>query len=54
MTIDSANVGKGSTLALKVVGLYNNVDNEFGAYEILVVKINTHQYGSAGVAGLGA
>jgi hypothetical protein len=54
MTIDSANVAKTSTLALKVVGLYNNVDNEFGAYEILVVKINTHQYGSAGVAGLGA
>ena len=54
MTIDSANVAKTNTLALKVVGLYNNVDNAFGAYEILVVKINAHQYGSVGVAGLGA
>jgi hypothetical protein len=54
MTIDSANVAKTSTLALKVVGLYNQSGNDFGAYEILVVKINTHQYGSVGVAGLGA
>jgi hypothetical protein len=54
MTIDSANVAKTSTLALKVVGLYSQSGNEFGAYEILVVKINTHQYGSVGVAGLGA
>jgi len=54
MTIDSASVAKTSTLALKVVGLYNQSGNDFGAYEILVVKINTHQYGSAGVAGLGA
>ena len=54
MTIDSANVAKTAALALKVIGLYNVPDNELGAYEVLVVKINQHLYGSAGVAGQGA
>jgi hypothetical protein len=54
MTIDSANVAKTAALPLKVIGLYNQSGNDLGAYEVLVVKINQHSYGSAGVAGQGA
>ena len=37
---------------LKIVGLYAEPGNELGAYAKLVVKINNHSYGSAGVAGV--
>jgi len=44
---------KTAALNLKIVGLYNVPGNEFGANAVLVVKINEHLYGSAGVAGQG-
>jgi hypothetical protein len=45
---------KTAALNLKIVGLYNVPGNEFGTNAVLVVKINEHLYGSAGVAGQGA
>ena len=51
MTTDGApDTTAGNTL--KIVGLYNEPGNEFGAYAKLVVKINNHSYGSSGVAGV--
>lgn len=44
---------KTAALNLKIVGLYNTPGNEFGANAVVVVKINEHLYGSAGVAGQG-
>jgi len=41
-----------STLALKICGLLASPSNELGANAVAVVKINTHQYGSVGVAGI--
>ena len=41
-----------STLALKICGLLASPSNDLGAYAVAVVKINTHQYGSVGVAGI--
>lgn len=37
---------------LKIVGLYDDPSNVFGAYAQLVVKINNHSYSSSGVAGV--
>jgi hypothetical protein len=37
--------------SLKIIGLYNTPSNEMGQYAVMVVKINEHSYGSAGVAG---
>jgi hypothetical protein len=45
---------KTAALNLKIVGLYNVPGNEFGTNAVVVVKINEHLYGSAGVAGQGA
>lgn len=45
---------KTAALNLKIVGLYDVPGNEFGANAVVVVKINEHLYGSAGVAGQGA
>ena len=39
-------------LTLKIIGLYADPGNEFGAYAQLVVKINNHSYSSGGVAGV--
>jgi hypothetical protein len=44
---------KTAALNLKIVGLYNVPGNAFGANAVVVVKINEHLYGSAGVAGQG-
>jgi hypothetical protein len=44
---------KTAALDLKIVGLYNVPGNEFGTNAVLVVKINQHLYGSAGVIGQG-
>lgn len=41
-----------ATNTLKIVGLYSEPGNTLGAYAKLVVKINNHSYGSAGVAGV--
>jgi hypothetical protein len=45
---------KTAALNLKIVGLYDTADNAFGDNAVVVVKINEHLYGSAGVAGQGA
>jgi hypothetical protein len=52
-TLDSSTIDKSATLNLKIVALYSSPDNEFGANAVVVVKINEHVYGSAGVAGQG-
>jgi hypothetical protein len=51
MELNSATLANSAALNLKVVGLYNDVNNEFGTNAVVVVKINEHVYGSAGVAG---
>jgi hypothetical protein len=45
---------KTAALNLKIVGLYNVPGNAFGTNAVVVVKINEHLYGSAGVIGQGA
>lgn len=54
MELDSSTIAKTAALNLKIIGLYNVPGNEFGAFAVVVVKINEHLYGSAGVAGQGA
>lgn len=55
MTLDSSTVANTAALNLKIVGKYDVPGNDFGtAYTVVVVKINEHLYGSAGVAGQGA
>ena len=51
MELNSATLANTAALNLKVVGLYNDVNNEFGTNAVVVVKINEHVYGSTGVAG---
>lgn len=50
MKLNSGTLAVTATLNLKVVGLYNVPSNDFGTYAVVVVKINGHVYGSAGVA----
>jgi hypothetical protein len=54
MELDSSTIAKAAALNLKIVGLYDVPGNEFGTNAVVVVKINEHLYGSAGVAGQGA
>ena len=55
MTLDSSTIANTAALNLKIVGTYAAADNELGTnYTVVVVKINEHMYGSAGVAGQGA
>lgn len=54
MTLDSSTVANTAALNLKIVGLYADPENAYGDYAVVVVKINEHMYGSAGVAGQGA
>jgi hypothetical protein len=56
MTLNSSLIANTGTLALKIVGYFNVPGNITSGedYVQVVVKINTHQYGSAGVEGLGA
>ncbi len=55
MTLDSSTIAKTAALNLKIVGMYDVPGNSLGEnYTVVVVKINEHLYGSAGVAGLGA
>lgn len=49
--LDSSTIANTAGLALKIVGLYTAPGNTLGQnYVDVVVKINTHLYGSAGVA----
>jgi hypothetical protein len=51
MELNSSTLATSAALNLKTVGLYNVPGNEFGSFAVVVVKINEHVYGSAGVAG---
>ena len=51
MELNSSTLAVTAALNLKVVGLYTDVNNEFGTNAVVVVKINEHVYGSTGVAG---
>ena len=51
MELNSATLAVTAALNLKTVGLYNVPGNDFGSFAVVVVKINEHVYGSAGVAG---
>ena len=51
MELNSATLATTAALNLKTVGLYNVPGNEYGSFAVVVVKINEHVYGSAGVAG---
>ena len=51
MELNSSTLATTAALNLKVVGLYNVPANDFGTNAVVVVKINEHVYGSAGVAG---
>jgi hypothetical protein len=49
--LDSSTIANTATLVLKVVGFYNSPSNERATNHVdVVVKINAHMYGSAGVA----
>lgn len=55
MELDSSTVANTAALNLKIVGLYEVPENSLGTnFTVVVVKINEHLYGSAGVAGQGA
>jgi hypothetical protein len=54
MELDSSTIAKAAALNLKIIGLYDVPGNSFGTNAVVVVKINEHLYGSAGVAGQGA
>ena len=54
MELDSSTVANTAALNLKIVGFYPLPGNETGTNAVVVVKINEHLYGSAGVAGQGA
>ena len=51
MELNSSTLATTAALNLKTVGLYNVPGNEYGSFAVVVVKINEHVYGSAGVAG---
>jgi len=52
MTLDSSTIGTSATLNLKLVGKWDIPGNNLAEnYTVVVVKINEHLYGSAGVAG---
>jgi hypothetical protein len=51
MELNSSTLATSAALNLKTVGLYNVPSNEYGSFAVVVVKINEHVYGSAGVAG---
>ena len=54
MELDSSTIANSAALNLKIVGLWNVPGNALGNFAVVVVKINEHLYGSAGVAGQGA
>jgi hypothetical protein len=54
MELDSSTIANTAALNLKIVGLYDVPGNALGDFAVVVVKINEHLFGSAGVAGQGA
>jgi hypothetical protein len=52
MTLDSSTIATTAALNLKLIGKWDVPSNELATnYTVVVVKINEHLYGSAGVAG---
>jgi hypothetical protein len=49
--LDTSTIDTTAALNLKIIGLWNVPSNEVGEFAVVVVKINEHLYGSAGVAG---
>ena len=49
--LDTSSIATTAALNLKVIGLWDVPNNAIGANAVVVVKINEHLYGSAGVAG---
>ena len=49
--LDTSSIATTAALNLKIVGLWDVPNNAVGANAVVVVKINEHLYGSAGVAG---
>lgn len=49
--LDTSSIATTAALNLKIVGLWDTPNNSVGANAVVVVKINEHLYGSAGVAG---
>lgn len=51
--LDSASIGTGATLQLKIMGLSTIDDNAYGSYARLKVKINNHKLkGGTGTSGV--
>lgn len=51
MELDTSTIATTAALNLKIIGLWDVPNNAVGANAVVVVKINEHSYGSAGVAG---
>jgi hypothetical protein len=49
--LDTSTIATTAALNLKIIGLWNVPNNAVGEFAVVVVKINEHLYGSAGVAG---
>jgi len=49
--LDTSSIATTAALNLKVIGLWDVPANAVGEFAVVVVKINEHLYGSAGVAG---
>ena len=49
--LDSSSINTTAALNVKIISLYDIPDNAFANFALVVVKINEHLYGSAGVAG---
>jgi len=49
--LDTSTIDTTAALNLKIIGLWNVPNNAVGEFAVVVVKINEHLYGSAGVAG---
>lgn len=56
MSVDSSTVATTATLPLQIVGVVSSPDNQVrfdaGSAAELLVRINTHAYGAAGIAGV--
>ena len=51
MELDSSTIATTAAFNLKLIGIYDTTGNALGNFCQVVVKINEHLYGSAGVAG---
>jgi hypothetical protein len=49
--LNTGSIATTAALNLKIIGLWDVPNNAIGEFAVVVVKINEHLYGSAGVAG---